>query len=282
MRKPGLAALALLLLVPVALPATAAGRTLVICAPGYPGTTAQARPVMDSFAAAAARAAGQSPGSLAAVYHEREEPGLARMGQEDAILALVPLPFFLEHGPALALSPRLQVVREAGARETYTLVAKKGGVGNAGSLAGYEIAASSGYSPAFVRGPALGTWGAIPVSATVKFAPAVLSALRRAAAGDKVAVLLDASQAAAMASLPFASDLEAVYVSKPWPGTLLCTIGRRAKDPAVEGLIGALAGLQKTPDGAEALKAMQMVRFETADLAGIDRARKSFEAAAGR
>jgi hypothetical protein len=283
MRKLRLAALALLLpLFAVAPAASSPERALVICAPGYPGTTAQARPVMDAFAAAVSRAAGQPAGGLAAVYHEREEPGLTRLGQEDAILALVPLPFYLEHGPALKLAPRLQVVRESGAAETYALVAKKGAVQSAQALAGYELLGAPGYAPAFVRGPVLGPWGAIPASAMVKFTAAVLSALRRAAAGEKVAVLLDGSQTAAMGSLPFAADLEIVYRAKPLPGTLLCTIGQRAKGAALEALLAALPRLHEKPEGADALQAMQMVRFEPADLAAIDGARKAFESAAGR
>jgi hypothetical protein len=268
-----------LLVLPLALARSASPKVLVICAPGYPGTTAQARPVMEAFAGAAARAGGWPSGSLSAVYHERAEPGLARLAEDDAALALVPLPFYLQHGPALKLAPRLQVVRDSGAAETWSLVAKKGTVASAAALAGFEVAGAPGYAPAFVRGPVLGPWGALPPSATVRFTPAILSALRRAAAGEKVAVLLDSAQSSALASLPFAGDVETVYRAKPLPGTLLCTVGDRAKGPEFEALLKALAGLHKTPEGADALQAMRMVRFEAADLPGIEAARKAFAAA---
>jgi hypothetical protein len=255
--------------------------TLVICAPGYPGTTAQARPVMEAFAGAAARAAGWAPGSLAAVYYEKAEPGLVRLAQEDAALALVPLPFYLQNGPTLRLAPRLAVVRDRGATETWSLVAKKGTVSSAAALAGFEVASGAGYSPAFVRGPVLGAWGALPKTATIKFTPSILSALRRAAAGEKVAVLLDSSQTTALASLPFAGDLATVYRGKPLPGTLLCTVGDRAKRREFDALFKALLGLHKTTEGADALAAMQMARFETAELSAIEAAGKAFTAALG-
>jgi hypothetical protein len=95
-----------------------------------------------------------------------------------------------------------------------------------------------------------------------------------------VAVLLDGSQSSALGSLPFAGDLETVYRAKPLPGTLLCTIGKRSKGPALEALLAALLGLHEKPEGADALGAMQMVRFEKADLAGIEGARKAYAAAA--
>jgi hypothetical protein len=236
---------------------------------------------MDSFSATAARAAGLPAASFAAVYHEKADPGLARLRQDDAALALVPLPFWLQYGPALALSPRLQVVRTPGATESWSLVAKKGAVPAASSLAGWEIDGTPGYAPAFVRGPVLGPWGALPPTATVKFTTAILSALRRAAAGEKVAVLLDAAQAEAVASLPFAGELETVYRAKPLPGTLLCAIGDRAKRPDVRALLEALAKLHEKPEGAEVLAAMQMVRFAPADAGAIEAARRAFAEAAG-
>ncbi len=272
---------AVLALLPLAIAGAASQRVLVICAPGYPGTTAQAKPVMDAFAAAAASAAGLPAGSLAAVYFEKEEPGMARLAQDDAAFALVPLPFLLQHAQALKLEPRLAVVRASGATETWSLVAKKGAVKSAASLDGWEIAGSAGYAPAFVRGTVLGPWGALPASASVKFTPAILSALRRAAAGENVAVLLDGAQASALGSLPFAGDLETVYRSRPLPGTILCTVGGRATGADGEALLKALPTLHEKPGGKDVLETLQMVRFEKADLGAIEEARKAFARASG-
>src|SRR5512137_188895 len=85
---------ALLLALQASVPA-AAGTTLVVCAPGYPGSTEEAQPAMDAFAAAAGAAAAWPSGDLQAVYFETEAGGIERLAREDAGLALVPLPFFL-------------------------------------------------------------------------------------------------------------------------------------------------------------------------------------------
>jgi hypothetical protein len=68
--------------------------TLVICAPGYPGTTKEAQPSMDALAAAVSKAAGWPAGRIAAEYHETEAGGVVRLKTKSPTLALVPLPFF--------------------------------------------------------------------------------------------------------------------------------------------------------------------------------------------
>jgi len=89
--------------------AAPAGITLVACAPGFPGTTAETQPAMDALAAVIARAAALPAGTLGAVYLPGEPEGAARLARADAAVALLSLPFFLEHGGALGLAPRLQV-----------------------------------------------------------------------------------------------------------------------------------------------------------------------------
>src|SRR5919201_1662022 len=134
-----------------------AAATLVVCAPGFPGSTAEARPTMDAFANAVAQAGQLPAGSLSAVYEETEGGCVRRLAQPDAALVLTPLPFFLDHDKELRLVPRL-------------------------------------------------------------------SAVRRAADGDKIAVLLDGPQAASLANLPFASSLAVVSTSPPMPVAVLATI----------------------------------------------------------
>src|SRR5262245_60817817 len=81
----------------ISAPTNAATTTLVVCAPGYPGSTAEAQPSLDAFAAAAAKAAGWPEGSFTAVYHPSEDDGLAALAKPDAALALVAWPFFDKH-----------------------------------------------------------------------------------------------------------------------------------------------------------------------------------------
>ena len=262
--------------------AAAAGRhVLVVCSPGSPGTTAEAQPTMDAFAAAVATKAGLPSGALGAVYDEAEDAGVARLRGKDAALSLLSLPFYLKHEKELALRARLQAEPKGRpATERWALVAKKGRVSGPASLEGFTVASTAGFAPAFVRGPALGSWGRLPAGARIVASGAVLSALRRAAAGEPMAVLLDGAQDAALASLPFASDLEVVTRSPPLPTGLLATVGTRLPPKKWSAIDQALRTLPSDAGGAAALDAIQMARFAPLDDKALGAARKAYAEAA--
>lgn len=240
--------------------------SIVFCAPGYPGSSAEAQATMDAFAAALAKVAGP----VRAVYHETEAAGLAAI-REDAALAVVPLPFFVKHAAALDLVPRLAAVpAETGATETWTLVARAGRIAAPSDLAGWEIVSIAGYSPDFVRRVALEGFGPLP--AELKIAPSglVLSALRRAAQGGNVAVLLDGAQGAALSGLPFAKDLAVVHRSKPLPVSVVARVGSKTPPARIEALARAMRGV----DGA-ILASLRLSGFVEPDAAALDAARKA-------
>ncbi|HYV86125.1 MAG TPA: hypothetical protein VFB49_09455 [Patescibacteria group bacterium] len=261
-------------------PPATGSRSLVVCAPGYPGTTEEAQPTMDAFARAAESAAGWKTGSLHAVYDETLEGGRDRMKGADSVLAIVTLPFLLQEGPGLGLQPRFQVVEEDGDSETWSLVAHKGAVTSPAALDGWEIASPAGYAPGFVR-TALAGWGRLPDSVRISFAPAVLSGLKRAASGAHLALLLDSAATASLASLPFAGDLEVVTRSPRMPGSFFCLVRDRlgARDSAA--ILKGMEKLEKTPAGAEALKGMRLAKFEPVDQASYDAVRSAYARVAG-
>jgi hypothetical protein len=235
--------------------------TLVFCAPGYPGGTGDAQPFLDAFAAAAAAAAHWSAGSLIATYDATEAGGLEKLAQPEAALAFVPYPFFVEHAAALHLAPLVQAdVTDVGVQERWTLVAKKGRVSGPAAMSGYTILSIAGYAPDFVRSSALAGWG-LPADVKITQAAQVLSALRRATSGEPVAVLLDATQAAALASLPFAGDLQSVTQSVPLPAAILAVVDARLPKARAEALRDALLGLAKSAPGADALANLRLQRF---------------------
>ena len=251
---------------------------LVVCAPGYPGSTAEAQPAMDALAAATVAAAGWAPGALTAVYHETERAGLARLAEPDAALALVPLPFWLQQREALGLVPQLQAIPLAGeAAEAWSLVVAASAGSRPGDLAGYEILSLAGYAPRFVRGPALGSWGELPGGLTITFSPAVLSGLRRASSGAKVAVLLDGAEAKALPTLPYAAKLKVVTRSRPLAAAVLCAVGRRLPPARLAELVKALRSLDSQPDGGGALAGVRLARFVSADQQALAAARAAFD-----
>ncbi|HEY4242830.1 MAG TPA: hypothetical protein VGM88_23605 [Kofleriaceae bacterium] len=261
----------------LAVPAAAApAKTLVaVCAPGSPGSTAEAQSALDAFATTAGAKAKEA---LAAVYDETEDAGVKRMA--GAGVAIVSLPFYLKHGAELGLHARLLAVQEhKDATQKWSLVAKKGKVHDAAGLAGFKLVSSAAFAPRFVKGSALGAWGALPASVTFSQTGAVLSSLRKAAQGESIAVLLDAEQAASIASLPFAGDLEVVAQSPALPVGIVATIDARFPEAQWPPLEAALVGLAKDPAGAKAMAGIQMTKFVALDAAALASAQKAYEAA---
>jgi hypothetical protein len=246
--------------------------TLVACAPGFPGTTAEAQPSMDAFAGALARAAGWPPARLSATYLPTEKEGQARLAAPGATVALVPLPFLLQHRAALGLAPRLAVEQKGlGPAETWTLVAKKGRVRGPADLAGFTVISIAGYAPGFVRG-VLGPSWRLPESVKVVESGQVLSALRKAVKGEDLALLLDGAQGAALPGLPFFADLDLLARSAPLPAAVVATVGTRLPANRWAELERGLLALPGDPAGASALDAIRMVRFAPLDARAVDAA----------
>jgi hypothetical protein len=239
----------------------AAASTLVFCAPGYPGAAGDAQPYVDQFATVAVAAAGWPAGSLSAVYDPTEQGGLAKLNSADAVLAFVPYPFYVEHATELHLAPLAQAnISGTGTKEKWTLVAKSGRVTGAASLSGYTIASVAGYSPEFVRHSALSAWQ-LPTNVKIESAGQILSVLRRAASGEPVVALLDQTQATALPTLPFASELKAVLQSPELPIAIVAVVNGRVPGARAKAFQAGLLKLGKTSSEADALGSLKLSGF---------------------
>jgi len=233
----------------------------VFCAPGYPGGAGDAQPLLDQFASVALAGSGWPAGSLAAVYDPTEQGGLAKLSSADAVLAFVPYPFYVEHASELHLAPLVQAdMTDIGVQQRWTLVAKAGRVTSPASMAGYTVLSTAGYAPDFVRRSALERW-ALPADVKVESTGQILSALRRAASGEAVAVLLDQTQAAALPTLPFASDLQVLTQSPPLPVALIAVVDSRVTAARARNLQQGLIKMAQTAGSTEALTALHLRGF---------------------
>jgi hypothetical protein len=242
--------------------------TLVVCAPGYPGNSAEAQPAMDAFARALG-AAAHLP--LRAVYEETAEGGLERLAAADAALLLAPLPFFLDQERKLGLAARLMAVpRDGGPLQPWTLVTGKD---HPADLQGYAVQSTAGYSPRFVH-----AMSPPPLrNAKVIDSPSVLSGLRRAANGDHLALLLDGPQAQALSTLPFAQGLAKIPASMEVPVALVATVGKRVDSQKWKALQAALLSLASDAAAREALEGVRMSGFVALDRAALSAARGTYE-----
>ncbi len=101
----------------------------------------------------------------------------------------------------------------------------------------------------------------LPATASIAPTGQVLSALRRAANGDPVAVLLDQEQADALPSLPFAANLQSVGTTAPVPVALIVAVEGRIPKARTLELTRALLHLASTPQGAATLGRLKLNGF---------------------
>jgi hypothetical protein len=278
-RRIGLAATLAIVLVGQAPPES--HPLLVICAPGSPGSTAEAQPTLDAFASLVQKNAGWPASSLSVVYYAAAQAGRDRIAGKETASALVSSPFYYEFAAALSLQPRLEAVPTPGPGEEYSLVAKKGTIPSAASLSGWEITGNAGFSQGFVREAVLGDWGRLPEDARITYSVTPLSALRRSASGEHVAVLLNREQAGALGTLPFAAELEIVHKSGSFPAGLLCLIPNRLPSARAESLVKTLRELNQSDPGRETLKSIRLSGFtllEKSRLKSLSRPGSSKEA----
>jgi hypothetical protein len=228
---------------------------------------------MDALARSLAKAGHLPTGSLTAVYEETAAGGLRRLAQKDAALLLAPLPFYLDHEQDLHLAPRLSATPKGGEPlERWTLVTGKE---HPPSLSGYTIQSSAGYSKRFVRAAA----PSLPADVEIVQSSAVLSSLRRAANGEKVAVLLDGSQSASLRTLPFAASLATVEISPPMPVAVIATLDKRIDERDWKTLEAAFLALAGDPAAREALDGVRMSGFVPLDRKALDAARAAYRRA---
>jgi hypothetical protein len=244
---------------------------LVVCAPGYPGSAAEAQPAMDALARELSAASQVAP--LTASYEETAKGCLEQLAKPDAALILATLPFFLEHERDLRLTARLMAVPQAGhPLQRWTLVT---GVDHPTPLTGYEVHSLVGGSPRFVHAAVPG----LPKDAAILPSSSVLSELRRAAHGEEIALLLDEAQAASLTSLPFAPQLATAGVSAPMPVAVVGAVGKRLDAAKWKALQTAFASLGANPAARDALQGVQMTGFVPLDEKALEAARSAFRKA---
>jgi hypothetical protein len=158
-------------------------------------------------------------------------------------------------------------VADVGSRERWQLTARRGRVHGPASLAGFTLVSTAGYAKDFITRAALPAWP-LPPDVHIEASGQVLSALRRVAAGEPVVVLLDHAQTAALASLPFAGDLEAVTQSPELPVAVLAVVHARVPAARARSLRTALLGLARAPGNTELLAAMRLKGFVPTELPG--------------
>ena len=135
-------------------------------------------------------------------------------------------------------------------------------------MAGYTILSVAGYAPDFIRHSALAAW-TLPPDIKIEATGQILSALRRVAAGEPVVALLDQTQTAALASLPFAGQLKTLTQSPPVPVALIAVVDARLPAPRAKAFQSSLLKMKAAAGGAsDALSPLHLNGFVPPHLPG--------------
>jgi len=262
-----------LLLAPSAAPA--AERDILFWAPFAPGSPEQAAGALEEFARYVEQAAGWTPGSISAVYRNRVEAGLEAIEELDPGFVLVPIPVHLRYHETLDWEAVRTTVLAQVEAQRYSLYGPAGS--SIDGLADAAIEGDAVYDPEFVR--TLVLHGKYSV-ADDRFSPTSrpLSAVRRAARGEKVMVLLDEGQRRALASLPAAAELVLLSESGWMPAAVLVKRGT-ANEADTQALGKVLDKLGSDPDAADLLTTLRIQRFEAVDIGALDELQKNYGAA---
>jgi len=251
-----LAVAAMLLSPPTSGEGAKPARGILFWSPYSAGSSEQASATMDAFARYVEKGAKWPAGSASAAYVNSVEGGPPAIAATRPGFLIVPVPIFLRYHEENDWTPLRIVVTDSGDAQRYTLFGPPGS--SLEALAGAPLEGETVYDPAFVGGVVLdrARFDLVP-HATAR----TLSAVRRAAKGEKVAVLLDESGRAGLATLPQGTTL-AKLAESPWmpAGIVVATPAASADDRASLG--AALDRAGKDQNASELLKTMKMRRFE--------------------
>src|SRR5262249_42694123 len=125
----------------------------------------------------------------------------------------------------------------------------------------------AGYSPEFVRHSALSAWE-LPANVKIEPAGQILSVLRRTALGEPLVALLDQTQAEALPTLPFASDLKAVLQSPELPIAIIAVVDGRVPAARAKAFQSGLLKMGKTQSEVDTLGSLKLQGFVLPQLPG--------------
>lgn len=232
----------MLLLGLLTLPNLANGHALVICNVGGPGTTKQAKPVLEKFLRHMERAGGLASGSMTGEYHSTRAGCLAYIKSQKPSFGVFDLSTFLNQRATLKLKPLACMGKMKSVR--YHLLVREGSYKNLDDLKGKTLISSHLQDLPFVSRIIFSNKLDAARHFKVNKASRPLKGIRKVARGKADATLVDQVAYKHLGELKLPSKLVSIYASPELPGLTLAVLnnGADAKD-AVKKVIKALPKL---------------------------------------
>lgn len=242
-------------------PPAAGGISVVVYYPGGLEEGPEVEKAIGEFARILARGAGLEPESVRGRYFSELEPALAYLQDSPDSFIVSSLGFYLAQRSRLPLAPLAAVEQASGPNDRYYLAAKKGRFPAASALAGETVSGNTLYEDRDFLLRVV--FAGLPAATGFEFLPTArpLTALRRAARGEIGAALLDRAQYRALEGLPFAGDLEVLYVSEPVPELGLMMVETETTRKLQDRFLAGILALSGEEEGRQALAAFGVSGF---------------------
>jgi hypothetical protein len=255
------AVVALAALVGLGRPALAAVDELLLCLPGFPGTPAQAQPYIDKMLRHLEQKLGKATGSIKGVYLSDGVAADKAIKARQPSVALVGPSILAANQKALKMKVIAKVEVAGRADETYSVIAKRGGVATIAGLAGKTVSGVVVNDERFVVNVLLDKQVAMG-SVKLLSQGRPLKSLRDVARGSADAAIVDKAVVDALGQIPEAAELVVIYTAKPVPAPAVVVMGSGTDDAAA--LKAALVGMCAQKDGAELCKTLTLTAIKDA------------------
>lgn len=240
------------------LPSTALAQSLAICHVGGPGSTSQAKPVLDKFLRHIESASGLPAGSMKGEYHNTLSGCLAYIKKSNPLLGVFDLPTFLAHRKALKLQPMACMGSATG--QSYHLLVREGSFKDLGALKGKTLYVTLD-DMTFVSKVVLGGKVDAAKHFKVKTSRRPLKGIRKVARGKAEATLVDAMARDHLKELDLPAKLVSIHSSPGMPGLTMAVLGTAKANPTVVKKITAALPKLCSGDGKKMCKTFQVTAF---------------------
>ncbi|MDJ0762558.1 MAG: PhnD/SsuA/transferrin family substrate-binding protein [Myxococcota bacterium] len=253
--------------------AVANTRQMLLCLPGFPGTSSQAQPYVDKMLRYLEPKLGWSAGTITGLYLPDGAAASKKLLEVKPGIALVGPSIYAAHQKALRMQVIAKVEVDGRGAETYAIVTKKDGPSSLAALVGKTIEGTVVHDEKYIYNVLLDQQispGKIGLKSEIR----PLKSLRNVARGRVDGAIVDASVQRHMASLPFADELQVIYTSKPVPPPAVVVMGEGRKH--AEKLKKALVGLCQRPDGQDLCRALMLTSILAASDADYKALKKAY------
>jgi hypothetical protein len=264
----------LVLILVTLVPAPASAQALVICNIGGPGSTKQARPVLEKFLRHVEKSGGLKQGSMRGEYHTTLKACQEYVKREKPLFAVFDLATYLSQREALKLRPLGCMGSPTGQR--YHLLVREGSYKNLAALKGKLLISSHLGDMRFVSRVIFD--GKIDAAKhfKIKATRRPLKGIRKVARNKADATLVDRMAYDHLGELKLPAKLVSIYRSVGLPGLTLAVVGAAKPDgPTVKKVTSALPKLCAGP-GKSLCKTFQVTAFSRAKAATFNKLAKRY------